>query len=119
MDWRRYASCTVYEAVASESIDRHDWSIAQQTAKLYCLAHTLADDRDDTHSCCLLVHHSYGSLVGNYSRNGRCLRVAWNGYHVETYGAYASHRLKFLYGESAFVDGIYHALVLTDRDERT
>ena len=83
----RHSSRAVYEPVAAEGVDWHDGCISQQSSKLYGVAYGLAYDGYDTNGCSLLIHHSYGALVGYDASNGRCLRIAGDGNHVETNGA--------------------------------
>ena len=60
MDWGRDAAATVDEDAAVEVVDWHDWSVAEKTTELYCLAYTLADDWNDADSCGFLVDHTDG-----------------------------------------------------------
>ena len=69
----RNTSSSVYESIATETVDWHNRSIPQKTSELYSFAHSLSYNRNYTDSCCLLVYHSYGCLIGYHTCN-RCSR---------------------------------------------
>jgi hypothetical protein len=39
VDWSRNTTGTVYECLATEWVYRHDWSMTEQTAKIYIVAY--------------------------------------------------------------------------------
>ena len=67
MYWSRNASLTVDERLTREPVDRLHRCIAEQSAKLNGVAYVLANHWDYTHSRSLLVHHTDGGLISNYT----------------------------------------------------
>ena len=63
VDWSRNTTGTVYECFATEWVYRHDWSMTEQTAKIYIVAYLHAHNWDDTYGSSLLVNHTDGSLT--------------------------------------------------------
>ena len=113
----RYASATVDKRLAREGVDGHNWCVAKQSAKVHLVAHLLAYGRYDAYGCGFLVHHTDGCLVGYNAGYGCGRSVAWNGYHVETHGAYTGHGLKLLNSQGSCLHSINHALVLAHGNE--
>ena len=58
MDRSRNTSYTIYEIRAAELINRHDWSITQQTAEIYSISHLHTHNRDDADGSSLLDRKS-------------------------------------------------------------
>ena len=85
VDWSRNTTGTVYECLATEWVYRHDWSMTEQTAKIYIVAYLHAHNWDDTYGSSLLVNHTDGSLVGNDTGNGGGRSIARDGNHIQTY----------------------------------
>ena len=46
VDWSRNTTGTVYECFATEWVYRHDWSMTEQTAKIYIVAYLHAHNWD-------------------------------------------------------------------------
>ena len=71
-----YALCaTMYKCITGELIHWHDRCISQQSAKLYCLAYSLTNYRNQSDSCCLLIDHTDCRFICNNSCNSRCFCV--------------------------------------------
>ena len=50
--------------VATEWVYRHDWSMTEQTAKIYIVAYLHANNWDDTYGSSLLVNHTVAEESG-------------------------------------------------------
>ena len=74
MDRRRNPSAAVHKCVTAELVDRHNWRIAQQSAKLNGFANTLADNGDQANSGCLVIDHTDRHFIRNESWLPLCLR---------------------------------------------
>ena len=84
----------VDEPVTAETADGHDRRAAEQAAEFQCISLFLSDRRDETDRRRLAVDHADGHLVRNDAGNGRALRVARDGDHIQTDRAYAGHGLQ-------------------------
>ena len=67
MDRCRNSSLTIDKTIAGEFINRHDWRITKQTAKLYGITDSFSDNRNQTRCRGLLIYHAKCHLIGNHT----------------------------------------------------
>ena len=70
---------------------RHDGRVAQQTAKLYAVAHLSARYGDDAHGHGFVVDHADGRFIRDDGRDGFGRGIAGDGDHIQADGAHAGH----------------------------
>ena len=91
--------------------------MSKEPSEFNVVSDGLADYRNDSHSSSLLIYHSDGRFVCDYTRNSAGWSVSWNRYHIQTYGTYAGHSFKFFDSKGTTFGCFYHSLILTYRNE--
>ncbi len=91
--------------------------MAEQSAELHILTHTLPDHGNDPDRRGLLVHHTDGHLIRDNACNRRRLRIPGHGNHIKPHGADTGHRFQFLKRQRPGLHRVDHPLILAHRDK--
>ena len=99
VDRSRDPAASGYEIGAGFGLQRDYRRIAEKSAEFGNLTDALPVYGNDPDSGGLVIHNTDRDLIGNNTGYRACLGVTGDSYHIESYGANGSHRLKLFKAE--------------------